>query len=112
MLERILCPAVSGFDITPSGTSVNVPCGEHFYGNMTGFCSWYGAWIDVDVSACIAIPTCPEDGIWPRTNINTEREISCGVGVMVLELDSVMLMGFGVQLMNLHVVRTGDPIDD
>ncbi len=30
----------------------------------------------------------------------------------VLELDSVMLMGFGVQLMNLHVVRTGDPIDD
>ena len=82
MLERILCPAVSGFDITPSGTSVNVPFGEHFYGNMTGFCSWYGAWIDVDVSACIAIPTCPEDGIWPRTNINTEREISCGVGVM------------------------------
>ena len=77
-----MCPAVSGFNETSSGTSVTVPCGEHFHGNMSGFCSWYGAWIDVDVSACIAIPTCPEDGVWPRTNVDSVRVLSCGVGIV------------------------------
>lgn len=30
----------------------------------------------------MAIPTCPEDLGWPETNINTNREIPCGVGIM------------------------------
>lgn len=72
---------MSGFDATPSGVTVNVACGEHFSGNMTGTCSLYGAWTDVDVSACVEIPTCPEDGIWPRTNVNTQRELACGAGI-------------------------------
>ena len=30
----------------------------------------------------MAIPTCPEEGLWPETNIDTLREISGGVGVL------------------------------
>ena len=30
----------------------------------------------------VAIPTCPEDLGWPETNINTNREIPCGVGIV------------------------------
>ena len=29
----------------------------------------------------VAIPTCPENQGWPETNINTNREIPCGVGI-------------------------------
>ena len=80
-IERIYCPAVSGFDETPSGVTVNVFCGEHYYGNMTAICSNTGAWTNVDVSQCVEIPTCEEDGLWPRTNIDTVREMSCGAGI-------------------------------
>ena len=81
-LERIYCPAVSGFEVTPSNTDVNIFCGEHYHGNMTATCSAVGAWTNVDVSDCVAIPTCEEEGIWPRTNINSVRELSCGEGIL------------------------------
>ena len=27
------------------------------------------------------IPTCPEEGVWPETNVATTRVLSCGAGV-------------------------------
>ena len=30
----------------------------------------------------MSIPTCPEDMGWPETNINSTRELPCGVGIV------------------------------
>ena len=50
--EQDACPAMGGLPETPAGTTLEVPCGEHYEGMMTGTCSIYGVWTSVDVSQC------------------------------------------------------------
>ena len=51
-VERLRCPAVSGFPETDSLEHVDVSCGEHFEGRMEADCDKHGAWTNVDVSHC------------------------------------------------------------
>ena len=50
--QQLVCPAMGELPETPAGTTLEVPCGEHYEGMMHGTCSIYGVWTSVDVTQC------------------------------------------------------------
>ena len=43
---------MSGFPVTGSLEHVDISCGEHFEGTMSGDCNKNGVWTNVDVTHC------------------------------------------------------------